>query len=151
MNKVEKISTNFLWTKYYILKSTLIVNGNTDISRLSRLISFLKIKFKEYVPKKFKVLEAEQVQTFIKDAPDGVYLLHKVVLVMGVFEGLRRDLVRITVDDIEDKGNCLLVKIRVTRVNKHIKKGLRQPLLGKTGASFETLKMHGKWKSASVA
>lgn len=207
-----------------MLKSILIVNQNIDISNFSRLISFLKMKSKGYISKKSKVLEANQVLKFIQTAPDEIYLLHKVVLVMGVFGGLRRDeLVKMAVDDVEDKGTCLLVKIPVTKtgnskgftiveedkigalklVRKYMSlrpKGIPrffltyrnnrctiQPvgkntlgsipsviakylklenareytghclrrtsatLLVEAGASFETLKMHGKWKSASVA
>lgn len=105
-----------MWTKYSILKSTLIVNENNDISHFSRLISFLKIKSKGYAPKKSKVLEGDQVLTFISEAPDDIYLLHKIVLIMGIFGALRREeLVNMTVDDIEDKGACLLVKIPVTK------------------------------------
>lgn len=172
------------------------------------------------------MLEGDQVLSFINNAPDEIYLLHKVVLVMGVFGGLRRDeLVKMTIDDIEDKGTCLLVKVPVTKtstskgftiveedrigalklVKKYISlrpKGIKeqrffltyrnnrctvQPvgkntigsvpsiiakylklekpneytghclrrtsstLLVEAGASFEILKMHGKWKSSSVA
>ncbi|XP_050307667.1 uncharacterized protein LOC126744318 isoform X2 [Anthonomus grandis grandis] len=107
----EKYSPNSLWTKYSSLRSTLMVYKNIDISQYHRLISFLKVKSKVYVPKKSKVLEEKQIINFIKKAPDDIYLVHKVILVMGVFGGLRRDkLVKMTIDDIEDRGTVLVIK-----------------------------------------
>ncbi|KAJ3650059.1 hypothetical protein Zmor_021768 [Zophobas morio] len=56
---------------------------------------------------------------FLKDAPDDRYLLHKVVVVMGLFGGLRRDeMVKLTVDDIEDKGCVIIVKIKKTKTGE---------------------------------
>lgn len=74
----EKYNSSSLWTKYSILKSTLIINNNIDISRYNRLASFLKKRSRGYIPKKSKVLTGDQVLTFIKDAPNETYLLHKV-------------------------------------------------------------------------
>lgn len=215
-----------MWQKYSILKSTLIVNMNTNIATYNRLVSFLKIKSKGYVPKKSKVLTGDQVMAFINGASNDFYLLHKVVLVMGVFGGLRRDeMVKMTINDLEDKGSVLLVKVPETKtatskgftiveeeeigalklirqymslrpkgikesrffltyrnnrctaqpvgkntigsvpsiIAKYLK--LENPkeftghclrrtsstLLIEAGATFETLKMHGKWKSTAVA
>lgn len=73
----------------------------------SRLITSLKRKSKGYVPRKSKDSEAEHaVFTFIKEN-DNDYLIHKVGLLMGIFGGLRRDeLVKMTVDDVQDNGSC---------------------------------------------
>ncbi|KAB0802645.1 hypothetical protein PPYR_04831 [Photinus pyralis] len=91
----EKYTPTSLWTKYSLLKSTFIVKKKTDISNYNQLIYFLKVKSdvksKGYIPKKSQVLTGDQVFEFIKRAPNDIYLLHKVVLVMGVFGGLRRD------------------------------------------------------------
>ncbi|XP_050298697.1 uncharacterized protein LOC126737728 [Anthonomus grandis grandis] len=97
-----------------------MVYKNIDISQYHRLISFLKVKSKGYVPKKSKVLEGEPIIKFIKKAPDDIYLVHKVILVMGVFGGLRRDeLVKMTnsIDDIEDRGTALVVKVPETKTS----------------------------------
>lgn len=197
-----------------------------DMSNYNQLISFLKVKSKGYKPKKSQVLTGEQVLAFIKGASDDFYLLHKVVLVMGVFGGLRRDeMVKMCIDDIIDKGSVVIVKVPETKtgtskgftiveekeinalklvrqymalrpkqtkerrffltyrkgrctvqpvgkntiggvpniIAKYLK--LENPhqftghclrrtsstLLIEAGASFETLKMHGKWKSNTVA
>ncbi|XP_031328141.1 uncharacterized protein LOC116159324 isoform X2 [Photinus pyralis] len=222
----EKYTPTSLWTKYSLLKSTFIVKKKTDISNYNQLIYFLKVKSKGYKPKKSQVLTGDQVFEFIKRAPNDIYLLHKVVLVMGVFGGLRRDeMVKMCIDDITDKGSVVIVNVPETKTGtskgftiveeeeinalklvrqylalrpKHTKerrffltyrKGcctvqpvgkntigsvpniiakylkldnphqftghcLRRTsatLLVEAGASFETLKMHGKWKSNTVA
>lgn len=89
----------------------MIVNENIDISQYKRLISFLKIKS--------KVLKREQVLSFLNATPNEIYLLHKAVLVMGAFGGLRREeLVKMTIDDMEDKESVLLVKETKTSTSK---------------------------------
>lgn len=62
----------------------IIVNENINIGTYSQLIAFLKVKAKGYVPKKAKVLEGHQVLEFMKNAPNSSFLMHKVVLVMGI-------------------------------------------------------------------
>ncbi|KAG5878711.1 hypothetical protein JTB14_023924 [Gonioctena quinquepunctata] len=79
-------------------------------------MAFLKVDLKGYIPGKSKVLEGGQVLLFIRKARDDTFLLHKVVLVMGVFGGLRRDeMVKMTVDDIEDRGAVSLIKVPKTK------------------------------------
>ncbi|KAG5880773.1 hypothetical protein JTB14_015282 [Gonioctena quinquepunctata] len=80
-------------------------------------MAFLKVNSKGYIPKESNVLEGGQVLLIIrKAAPDDTFLLHKVVLVMGVFGGLRRkEMVKMTVDDIEDRGAVLLIKVPETK------------------------------------
>ena len=53
---------------------------------------------------------------FLKDLPGDRYLL----VVMDLFEGLRSDeMVKLTVDDIEDKGVIVIVvKIKETKTGK---------------------------------
>ncbi|XP_050298550.1 uncharacterized protein LOC126737616 [Anthonomus grandis grandis] len=132
----EKYSSNSLCTKYSTLRSTLMVHKNIDISQYHRLIFFLKVKSKGYVPKKSKVLEGEQIIKFIKKAPDDIYLVHKVILVMGVFGGLSGDeLFKMTIDDIEARGTVLVIKVpkktKVLRykVPKKLKLQLQKVLL----------------------
>lgn len=69
-----------LWPKYSMLKSTLILKNNTDISKFNKLIMFIKRKKEGYIPKKSKALEKEHVQAFISDAPDNLFLVTKVNL-----------------------------------------------------------------------
>ncbi|KAJ3662084.1 hypothetical protein Zmor_006446 [Zophobas morio] len=56
---------------------------------------------------------------FLKDALDNRCLLHKIVVVMGLFGGLRRDeMFKLTVDDVEDKGCFIIVKIKKTKTGE---------------------------------
>lgn len=74
----EKYTPNSMWSKYSILKSTLIAKDNVDISSYNRLLTFLKQKSKGYTPKKSKVLTGDQVLMFLKEACNDTYLMHKV-------------------------------------------------------------------------
>lgn len=67
-----------LWSIYSMLKSTLVVKENVDISKYSRLIAFLKRKSVGYRAKKSKVLRREEMNKFLSEAPDDRYLLIKV-------------------------------------------------------------------------
>lgn len=46
-----------------------------------------------------------------------IYLLHRVVLVMDIFGGLKRDeLVKMTIGDVEDKRSVLLLKVKYQKL-----------------------------------
>lgn len=77
-NAEKKFAASSLWTKYSMLKSTLKVHNNLDISKYSKLTAFLKSKARRYVPKKAKVLEREHIEVFLKEAGDE-YLMTKVL------------------------------------------------------------------------
>ncbi|RZC39413.1 hypothetical protein BDFB_014833 [Asbolus verrucosus] len=61
-----------------MLKSTLNIKKNINIEKYPKLISFLKRTKDGYVPKKSKILEIEEVEQFINEAPNDTYLLIKV-------------------------------------------------------------------------
>jgi integrase len=68
-----------------------------------------------YIPKKSKVLSVEQCRKFILEASDD-YLLCKVVVVFGLYGACRRDeLLKLTVDDVEDHEKYILVKLHDTK------------------------------------
>jgi hypothetical protein len=67
-----------LWPKFSMLKSTLYVKKNIDIGKFNKLIMNIKRQTEGHVPKKSKVLEKEQVQKFILDAPNNLFLMTKV-------------------------------------------------------------------------
>ena len=49
-----------------------------DIGKFNKLIMFIKSQTEGYEPKKSKVLEKEQIQRFISDAPNNLFLMTKV-------------------------------------------------------------------------
>lgn len=105
-------NSNSRLIKNLILRSMSTINENTYIPQLFCCFLFLKIKSKGFVPKKLKVYKEDQVLTSMKNFFGEINLLYKVVLVIRVFGGLRRhELVEITIDDIQDNGFVLLVKI----------------------------------------
>lgn len=67
-----------LWPKYSMLKATLNVKRNIDISRYHKLVMFIKGQKVGYIPKKSKVLEKDHVKEFIANAPDSIFLMSKV-------------------------------------------------------------------------
>lgn len=74
----KKSST--LWTSYSMLRACLNVHENLDISQFARLQAFLKRQSEGYVPKKSKILEAQDIDRFLNEADDTLYLAIKVSL-----------------------------------------------------------------------
>lgn len=116
-SKVMKSST--LWGVYSMLKSTIQIKHNINIGSYKKLIAFLKKTSVGYEPKKSKILSKDEVETFLKTAPDDIYLMKKVVLIFGIAGACRCDeLTKLQVNNIEDKGSLLIVKIPDTKTNK---------------------------------
>lgn len=61
-----------------MLKSILNIKHNINIETYTKLIAFLKRTKDGYVPKKSKTLEIEEIEKFIKEAPNETYLMMKV-------------------------------------------------------------------------
>lgn len=76
ISKTLKAST--LWSQYSMIRSTLSIKHNVDISNYAKLRALLKRRSENYVPKKSKTLSNEELQAFLTSAPDGKYLLAKV-------------------------------------------------------------------------
>lgn len=110
----DKYRTSSLWTQYSILKTTLIAHKNVDISKFRKVIELLKGKTDNFViPRKSLLLNKDHVETFISEAPDGLFLMIKVALIIGVSGACRREeLCALTVDDIQETGSSLLLTIR---------------------------------------
>ncbi|KAJ8706480.1 hypothetical protein PYW07_012558 [Mythimna separata] len=111
----SKYKPSSLWTTYSMLKTTLKMNNGVDIKLYSNLIAFLKRRSDGFIKKKSKVLSSDDVEKFLRDAPDSQYLATKVALIFGINGACRRqELHNITTNDIENQGNILLIKIRNT-------------------------------------
>lgn len=76
LSKTLKSST--LWSQYSMLRSTLSVKNNINISKYEKLKAFLKRKSENYAPKQSKTFTCEEVQQFLECASDEKYLLAKV-------------------------------------------------------------------------
>lgn len=73
-----RLKPSSLWSIYSMLRSTINVKNNTDISKYKRLCAFLKRTADGYKPKKSKILTPQQIKEFISTAPDEKYLFTKV-------------------------------------------------------------------------
>ncbi|CAH1126100.1 unnamed protein product [Ceutorhynchus assimilis] len=116
-----------LWASYSMLKTTLNVNENVDISRYLKLRAFLKKKSLGYQAKKSRVLEMEHIEKFLLEAPDKDFLSTKVALVFGVAGACGgQELVRLKITDIVDMNDKLLVTLPVPKktrsflITKHL-------------------------------
>lgn len=67
-----------VWAKYSMLKATLKIYEKVDISTYQSLTAFLKRKGEGHVKKKAKTFTEEQIQHFIDNAADEIWLDVKV-------------------------------------------------------------------------
>jgi integrase len=72
-----------------------------------------------YRPKKSKVFTREDLEKFLDSALDEKYLLLKIVFIMGVAGGCRiSELCKMSIGDVEDRGNVLVVQVPDTKTYK---------------------------------
>lgn len=81
----EKYSPGTLWARYSMLKSTMKINDNIDISTYSSVVALLKQKYRGYKPKKAKILTEDELRAFIENAPDADWLDVKVKKLLLIF------------------------------------------------------------------
>lgn len=75
-----KYKPSTLWSKWSMLKTTLNLRNRIKIDNFLLLKGFLKEKSKRYKPKKSKVLSWSDILAFLRDSPDAIYLVMKVVV-----------------------------------------------------------------------
>lgn len=78
LSETKKSST--LWSTYSMLKATLKMKKDIHIDTYPKLVAFLKRASSGHQPKKSKVLKASEIEKFLNEAPDSVYLVAKVSL-----------------------------------------------------------------------
>lgn len=88
-SKVWRAST--LLNNYSMLRTTIYVKKNVDISKFSGVVAFLKKQSKGYRPKKSKIFTRQEVVRFMREAEDEKYLLMKVGRNMKSFFVTYRD------------------------------------------------------------
>lgn len=71
-------SPSSLWCEYSMLKSTIFIYDNKDISKYPKVVAFLKRKNDGYQPRKSNVFTRLEINRFLNEAPDEIYLLMKV-------------------------------------------------------------------------
>ncbi|KAJ8918203.1 hypothetical protein NQ315_014070 [Exocentrus adspersus] len=81
-----------------------------DISKYGKLTSYLKVGSRKYKTKKAKILERNQIEGFLKNAPDVEYLQVKIGNTRCCIDPGSRS-------DVRDKGSYLYVLIPDTKTN----------------------------------
>ncbi|KAJ8965690.1 hypothetical protein NQ317_008786, partial [Molorchus minor] len=120
IENAKNYKSSTLWAQYSMVKSCLIIYDNIDISKFPKLIAFLKRTGDGYQAKKSKILTKSEIDRFLSSADDKEFLMIKVGLILGIAGACRTDeLVNLTVDDIEDVGSSLIVKIPNTKTKFH--------------------------------
>lgn len=74
----KTLAPTTLWSRFSMLKHTLIVKKNINIDTFHQLIALLKRKSDGYYGKKSLVLTDNNIQNFLNHAPDEIYLSTKV-------------------------------------------------------------------------
>ncbi|KAK4874317.1 hypothetical protein RN001_013677 [Aquatica leii] len=117
-NLSENKKPSTLWSTYSKLKSCINIENNIDISKYNKLITYLKRLSEGFQPKKSKVLEAGDIDRFLRDADDHQFLAIKVGLIMGYAGACRREeLMTITVNDLKFNIENILISIPKTKNN----------------------------------
>lgn len=84
--KTKQPST--LWSTYSMLKSTVSSNNDVKLDTYSKLIAYLKRMSDGFKPKKSKVFSVKNVETFLNEAPDNIFLAVKVSNYVCIYGGL---------------------------------------------------------------
>jgi len=74
----ESLASTTLWARYSMIKSMVKIKENIDISDYNQLKAFLKRKNVGHRSKQSKTFQAEEIERFLKDAPNETFLIHKV-------------------------------------------------------------------------
>jgi integrase len=102
-----------------MLKSTLRVKENVDISNYGKSQLYLKRQSEGYETKKSKILSQDDVSKFLTEAPGDTFLLIKVALIFGLYGACRsEELRKLNVGNIEDTGFILVVTLHYTTTKK---------------------------------
>lgn len=78
MELSQKYKPSTLWSQYSMLKSVVRTKHGVDIKPYSNLLAYLKRKGEGFTSKKSKVFAADDIEKYLKEAPDSRYLATKV-------------------------------------------------------------------------
>lgn len=86
----KKVAPSTLWSQYSMLKTMLNSNHNLNIANYPKLVSFLKKNAQGFRSKKGHVFHVEEIQRFVCDAPNEIYLASKVKLYTQMIDCIHR-------------------------------------------------------------
>lgn len=112
----SKLKPPTLWSIWSMLKKTLSANDGVDITRFLNLKTLLSNNAKGYKPKKSAILKWKEIEKFLTEACDFIYLASKVILILGICGALRCDeLTNLQFHDVEDGGDKFIVSVKDTK------------------------------------
>ena len=116
----DELSKNLLpptlLSRFSMIKACIKTFDNINIGIYLRLLAFLKRYSANYVPKKSKVLTADDIAKYCNEADDSDCLVTKVVCIIGILGGLRREeLTNLLLENVEDHNTMFLIKIPKTK------------------------------------
>lgn len=80
--KANIFKSSTLWTMFSMLRATMIIKLNVNIGNYKKLSTFLKKNAVGYESHKTKIFTGDEINRFLTEAPDEVYLLMKVYNVL---------------------------------------------------------------------
>ncbi|KAJ8975752.1 hypothetical protein NQ317_008107, partial [Molorchus minor] len=90
LEKAKSFKSSTLWSIYSMLKSTVMVKNNIEISKFPKLIAFFKKQNVGDQAKKSAVFTRSDLSRFLTEAPDQDYLMWKLIICysLGVLDNL---------------------------------------------------------------
>ncbi|KAJ3655878.1 hypothetical protein Zmor_014987 [Zophobas morio] len=126
--KAKNKKASSLWATFSMLKQTLKLKENVDISKYYKVIAFLKRKNDSYTPKKAAVFEKHQITKFILEAPDEIFLSSKVILIIEIAGACRTDeLCNMKMTDVDTREDMIVINIPQTKTKSSRKFVIMEP------------------------
>lgn len=82
LSQEDKLKPPTVWSRFSMLKSTLLSCENINVKPWVKVIALMKKLARGYCPKKAMVFTAEDITNFCSQAPDDSYLVEKVGLTL---------------------------------------------------------------------
>ncbi|KAJ3663071.1 hypothetical protein Zmor_007380 [Zophobas morio] len=113
-SKKKKPST--LWSVYSMLRSTISLKEDIDISKYYKLVAFIKRQNTAYKPKKSSVFSRAEITKFLLEAPDNDFLSTKAIFITGLAGACRtEELCNMHMKDITIQDDIIIVNIPHTK------------------------------------
>lgn len=81
-----------MWSEYSLLKKTIYINDNIDISQFKSISELLKQHSRTHSKKKAKTFSTNEIDRYLEDAPNTLdYIQEKFALLLGICGGLRSE------------------------------------------------------------
>lgn len=109
-----------LWSMFSLVKKYLLLECSFDVGRSSRIIDFLKTLSRQHKKKKAAAFSRDDLFKYLQGAPSvGDDLIHKLVLLVGFYGGLRGcEIVALTWEDLSFGKDGISIKIASSKTDR---------------------------------